>query len=538
MLMIIYVAMKISTTLTHRELIDMIIAVKETRLLSQLENISKTKIRGILALFKQGQLFHTHDIQEGESVQLFFNESIFSFKDLREQHDSFIAQWTMANHLFIPTKLKCEILWQLDLETKALRLTELKDLEARIKHFFLSGGHIPSQTFLSSENNTTSSKSSSSSDALWKSSISSVVNDYQNLPLPTPVHAERYLNNSNRVNNYQPSGVSLPLPPFSFPSDAPSLKFPTQSLPIQREISGDHEFNNSNDPPYFSTSTPSFQIPTSSFNNKPHIVYSSINTSEFIPRNSDGVYSDFDGEMGGSYEGYDSAISPRAHTETVFPASPIPDRSPKEGSASIVDYQQQQPHQQILQSVETYYDTVSLRSIPSSDSYYHQQQSQSDYSPPQCASYSNEFYNPYDNQLKYQQHYDQYPPNSDTVYNLYQEQLQRQPINPVSGLPLVNPPIGGFMNRHYRPNRNKNKDEQNVNQNMFIDDHTDSAKNRIRTGSCDSSVNNSFKQNEKSSTSLIPTSADLLSSDELLDSIITVSAESSQANQDEKLQPD
>jgi hypothetical protein len=55
----VYVAIKATETPAHKELIDMVIAVKESGRVTQLESISKTKVRGILALLKHCELLGT-----------------------------------------------------------------------------------------------------------------------------------------------------------------------------------------------------------------------------------------------------------------------------------------------------------------------------------------------------------------------------------------------------------------------------------------------------------------------------------------------
>jgi hypothetical protein len=494
MLMIIYVAMKISTTLTLRELMNMIIAVKETHLLSQLEGISKTKIRGVLAVLKHGQLFLTND-EAGEAVQLCFNHCIQCFKDLREQHDSFINQWMLLNHPFLPINLKSDIIWHLDIETKALRLEELKTLEARIKYFFLSGGHIPYKTFPSVETSTSSERlysESSSSGLPWTfaSETSSRVQYEPNsistasvarVPLLTKentsessgwlptknvppgssvMSSERYhLRSNSRFSNYNHTGDTLPFPPTSFPYSASLLKFPSQALPVQRETSGGStgsDVSGSGAAAYLS------RVSTSS------------SAAELVQRNNSGASADGNDGVGNadgrerslSYtsEGnsvfYDrrNRIDPRVSvsaTPLFYEVSTVSGHNSSKVPLVPHDYQFQQPlvQQPIRSYAETYYDSVALSSTLSSNDSYNQlpQQFQT--------GYFEEYPYSYDGQQQPQQQStlyprsDQYSPISDTFYN---SQEPRQLVNPVTGLPLLNPPIGGFMNRHYRPNRNKN----------------------------------------------------------------------------------
>ena len=136
-LAIIFVAVRSFATPAHRELIDMVMTVKESNKVSQLEPVSKTKIRGVLALLKHGELLTTQG-EYGEPVRLSLAPGIESFKDLRERHDSFLNMYMMDHHLFIPTVLRTELVWQLDDETRTMRLEAMDRLVLKLKLFFSS----------------------------------------------------------------------------------------------------------------------------------------------------------------------------------------------------------------------------------------------------------------------------------------------------------------------------------------------------------------------------------------------------------------
>lgn len=136
-LAIIFVAVRSFATPAHRELIDMVMTVKESGKVSQLEPVSKTKIRGVLALLKHGELLTTQG-EYGEPVRLSLAPGIETFKDLRERHDGFLNMYMMDHHLFIPTVLRTELVWQLDEETRAMRLEAMDRLVLKLKLFFSS----------------------------------------------------------------------------------------------------------------------------------------------------------------------------------------------------------------------------------------------------------------------------------------------------------------------------------------------------------------------------------------------------------------
>ncbi len=133
----IFVAIRSSSTPAHRELIDMVMAVKESNKISQLEHVSKTKVRGVLALLKHGELLITQGA-EGEPVRLYLAHGINTFKDLRERHDVFLGRYMLEHHLFIPAILKSELVWQFEEDTKAKRLESLNKLVAQLHFFYKS----------------------------------------------------------------------------------------------------------------------------------------------------------------------------------------------------------------------------------------------------------------------------------------------------------------------------------------------------------------------------------------------------------------
>ena len=91
----------------------------------------------MLALLKHGELLTTQG-EYGEPVRLSLAPGIESFKDLRERHDSFLNMYMMDHHLFIPTVLRTELVWQLDDETRTMRLEAMDRLVLKLKLFFSS----------------------------------------------------------------------------------------------------------------------------------------------------------------------------------------------------------------------------------------------------------------------------------------------------------------------------------------------------------------------------------------------------------------
>ena len=63
------------TTPAHRELIDLVMSLKATDLISNIESVSKTKIRGVLALLKHGELLTT----QGKSIIIIYCRILLFF---------------------------------------------------------------------------------------------------------------------------------------------------------------------------------------------------------------------------------------------------------------------------------------------------------------------------------------------------------------------------------------------------------------------------------------------------------------------------
>jgi hypothetical protein len=135
MLAIILVALENCIVPAHRELIDLIMAVKEDPYLKTgLEFVSKTKVRGVLALLKHGELLLTEG-EEGQPVSLFLPDNIKNFQDLRERHDIFLNQYMLEHHLFVPTTLRNEIIWQND-DQKQRKLEFMHHFVGALQDFY------------------------------------------------------------------------------------------------------------------------------------------------------------------------------------------------------------------------------------------------------------------------------------------------------------------------------------------------------------------------------------------------------------------
>jgi hypothetical protein len=141
-------AVQTAITPAHRELIDMVMAIKDSGCVSQLEHVSKTKIRGVLALLKHGEMLVTHG-KEGEAVKLYLAAGISTFRGLRDKHDAFLSRYIFENQLFIPVAMRSELLWQINEETKLQRLEAISDVMFTTQQFYQ---HYLAQTATTSRN--------------------------------------------------------------------------------------------------------------------------------------------------------------------------------------------------------------------------------------------------------------------------------------------------------------------------------------------------------------------------------------------------
>jgi hypothetical protein len=138
MLLIVYSAVKCINTMGHRELMDMISAVKGMNIVSGIDQVSKSKTRGIFELLKFSKsLIFSH--VEGEPVQLSLGVGIDSFKDFKERHDMYLKNCWLRLHIRLAPNIRKQLVWDLDNETMMKRLLEFQLLEEKVMSFFFFG---------------------------------------------------------------------------------------------------------------------------------------------------------------------------------------------------------------------------------------------------------------------------------------------------------------------------------------------------------------------------------------------------------------
>lgn len=94
----------------HRTLIDIIMDIKDFRIIDGLEPVSKTKIRGILALLKHCEVLFTQG-SAGQPVELQLFSSITSVFGIRRLHDQFLSNIIEELNLSLPETSLQEVVW-------------------------------------------------------------------------------------------------------------------------------------------------------------------------------------------------------------------------------------------------------------------------------------------------------------------------------------------------------------------------------------------------------------------------------------------
>ena len=112
-------------------------AIKDANLFTNFESVSKTKIRGVLALLKHGEMLNTSSSGvEGIPVNLILAEYITSYDMLRHCHDQYLLKFSQENRVFLPKYLWNEIIWKKDHEFRIACDNRMKTLLNSISLFY------------------------------------------------------------------------------------------------------------------------------------------------------------------------------------------------------------------------------------------------------------------------------------------------------------------------------------------------------------------------------------------------------------------
>lgn len=138
MLAAIFVAVNVKSFSAMRDLIDITMVVKDSQIISQVEHVSKTKIRGILALLKQSGLLVTQIIEGGKTVRLVWAPGISNFGELRDRHDAYVNRLLTDNRIPMPIEMKSELVWMFDFDAKRQRLEMLDMIVGNIYKYLIT----------------------------------------------------------------------------------------------------------------------------------------------------------------------------------------------------------------------------------------------------------------------------------------------------------------------------------------------------------------------------------------------------------------
>lgn len=121
--------------LGHRELIDLAMAVVEHGVVSEVRDVSKTKVRGVIALMKHAGIIQLQSVEQ-EPARLSLPADLTSFRGLRAMHDAFLLQYATEHHVFLPTLLKGEVVWQCSEEAAQERARLMEMLHSMVQSFY------------------------------------------------------------------------------------------------------------------------------------------------------------------------------------------------------------------------------------------------------------------------------------------------------------------------------------------------------------------------------------------------------------------
>lgn len=109
----------------HREVIHLAMILKESGFVPGVDHVSKTKVRGVLAILKQADMVLKSGVLTGDAVLLQIDPQITNFDIFRDLHDQFLHRYMSENMTQLPEEMKAEILWMIDFDTRQKRLDNL-----------------------------------------------------------------------------------------------------------------------------------------------------------------------------------------------------------------------------------------------------------------------------------------------------------------------------------------------------------------------------------------------------------------------------
>lgn len=135
MLACVYAVLLVLPSTSHQELLEIILMIKNVRLVADIQHITKTKIRGVVTLLKHSKLLATHYPDLEQPAHLSLAPQMNSFQTLREELDVFLCNFIMEQHIMMPPHVMQYIVWPADERAKGSKIPELLDLIKQVEYW-------------------------------------------------------------------------------------------------------------------------------------------------------------------------------------------------------------------------------------------------------------------------------------------------------------------------------------------------------------------------------------------------------------------
>lgn len=189
-----------------KALVDQVLYIKETNIIPELQGVSKTKVRGLIALLRQCDVVLIHHIDK-DNILLVVNDDVHEFQEIRTRHDHFIESFMIKNKLYLSPDARKLVFWHLTAEEMKGKVQEMNSIISKVQNYLVDH---PCNT---NEDN----------DLLSNSSVS--LDKSEQTLHNTITSTNRSLNNSNSFNRNKNTFNSIKQKPQ--PSGPPQLQSPS-----------------------------------------------------------------------------------------------------------------------------------------------------------------------------------------------------------------------------------------------------------------------------------------------------------------------
>lgn len=135
--------------IAHKELIEVIMKVSESSAVPHcVGSITKTKVRGLLALLKHADVLRTQDTEPNSPVLLVLDENIANFTQLRLQHDNFLNSFCTQNRIAVSNAMWRKIAWNMKIsdEEAAKRCYEIRAFMSEMSKYLFGSSSADEST--------------------------------------------------------------------------------------------------------------------------------------------------------------------------------------------------------------------------------------------------------------------------------------------------------------------------------------------------------------------------------------------------------